>query len=89
VSDHKVWLDQLLCTGDGICQEIAPEIFFGHDDGLYYVKEATDKTGKDADGQPKVRGTQMVDVPDHLLESVIEAAEECPGFCIFIEKCGK
>jgi ferredoxin len=25
-------------------------------------------------------------IPDSLLESVIEAAEECPGECIFIEE---
>ncbi|MDP8988323.1 MAG: ferredoxin, partial [Actinomycetota bacterium] len=29
----KVWIDQDLCTGDGLCAEIAPDIFFGKDDG--------------------------------------------------------
>ncbi|MCB0996584.1 MAG: ferredoxin, partial [Acidimicrobiales bacterium] len=36
----KVWIDQDLCTGDGLCEEIAPDIFFGQDDGLFYVKES-------------------------------------------------
>ena len=35
----KVWIDQDLCTGDGLCEEIAPDVFIGLDDGLYYVKE--------------------------------------------------
>ena len=35
----KVWIDQDLCTGDGLCEEIAPDVFFGHDDGLFYVRE--------------------------------------------------
>ena len=34
----KVWIDQDLCTGDGLCVEIAPDVFFGKDDGLFYVK---------------------------------------------------
>ena len=34
-----VWIDQDLCTGDGLCEEICPSIFHGHDDGLFYVKE--------------------------------------------------
>jgi ferredoxin len=29
--------------------------------------------------------TQAVQVPDDLVEAVIEAAEECPGECIFVE----
>ena len=40
MSDIKVWIDQDLCTGDGLCAEIAPDVFFGMDDGLYYVKES-------------------------------------------------
>ena len=35
----KVWIDQDLCTGDGLCEEIAPDVFVGLDDGLFYLKE--------------------------------------------------
>ncbi len=45
MSDIKVWIDQDLCTGDGLCAEIAPDVFFGMDDGLYYVKESADNFG--------------------------------------------
>lgn len=31
----KVWIDQDLCTGDGLCEEIASDVFFGQDDGLF------------------------------------------------------
>ena len=37
----KVWIDQDLCTGDGLCEEIAPAVFTLLDDGLAYVKEGT------------------------------------------------
>lgn len=84
----KVWIDQDLCTGDGICEEITPEIFGGHDDGLWYVKTPDMETIYDGgDGkEPVYQMSQgMVDVPDNLLESTIESAEECPGECIMIE----
>ena len=29
----KVWIDQDLCTGDGLCEEIAPDVFTLLDDG--------------------------------------------------------
>ena len=35
----KVWIDQDLCTGDGICEEICPDVFEGLEDGLFYVKD--------------------------------------------------
>lgn len=87
----KVWIDQDLCTGDGLCCEIEPAIFEMADDGLAYVKEVAwptiySKDGVTASEEPIY---QMADgaaaVPDDKLESVIESAEECPGECIFIE----
>jgi ferredoxin len=77
----KVWIDQDLCTGDGLCEEIAPSIFYGHSDGLFYVKEA----GSETPSEPTHVMTQSVAVPSSLVESTIEAAEECPGECIFLE----
>lgn len=84
----KVWIDQDLCTGDGICAEIAPDVFFGLDDGLYYVKESAESYGKeklfDGDANPAgAHGTARI--PDNQLDGVIDAAEECPGECIFID----
>lgn len=87
-----VWIDQDLCTGDGICEEIAPDVFEGRDDGLWVVKEEArhfgsalvfDAAGADGHGPEGAQGVARV--PDSLVEDVIEAAEECPGECIMIE----
>ena len=75
----KVWIDQDLCTGDGLCEEIAPSVFTLLDDGLAYVKQG-DKVLSDPGG-----AEGLADIPDGMLDSVVEAAEECPGECIFIE----
>jgi len=77
----KVWIDQDLCTGDGLCEELCGDIFYGHSDGLFYVKEAGTPTPK----EPTHKMSETVDVPDNLGKAVIEAAEECPGECIFVE----
>ncbi len=39
----EVWIDQDLCTGDGICAQYAPEVFELDIDGLAYVKGADDE----------------------------------------------
>src|SRR4051794_8691044 len=79
----KVWIDQDLCTGDGLCEEIAPDVFTLLDDGLAYVKEGS-KIYATAEGNPQgAEGIAVV--PAGQEEATIEAAEECPGECIFIE----
>jgi ferredoxin len=75
----KVWIDQDLCTGDGLCEEIAPDVFTLLDDGLAYVKEG-DKVFSDPGG-----AEGLANIPDGQLDAVVESAEECPGECIFIE----
>jgi ferredoxin len=63
-------------------------VFFGQDDGLFYVKESKDNYGEEKlfDGTNNPAGAEgMARVPDALIESVIESAEECPGECIFLE----
>ena len=40
-----VWIDQDLCTGDGICSEICPDVFVARDDGLWVVKEEAEHFG--------------------------------------------
>jgi ferredoxin len=48
----KVWIDQDLCTGDGLCEEIAPDVFTLLDDGLAYVVESG-KIFAEAKGNPQ------------------------------------
>ena len=72
----KVWIDTDACVGNGVCEEACPELF--HFDGtLAYVKSGGDLLPKGRAG--------VGDVPDHLIDKVIEAAEECPPGCIYIE----
>lgn len=76
----KVWIDQDLCTGDGLCEEICPSVFTLLDDGLAYVKEGD--TVMNAPGGAE----GLAVVPAEFEDAVTEASEECPGECIFIEK---
>ena len=79
----KVWIDQDLCTGDGLCEEIAPDVFVGLDDGLFYVKEGDNVFAKEYGNEEAAQGLAVV--PKGQEEAVIESAEECPGECIMIE----
>lgn len=74
-----VWIDQDLCTGDGLCTDHCPDVFILLEDGISYVR---DGTGIKDD--PGGRGG-LADVPTKLEQSVIDAAVDCPGECIFIE----
>jgi len=79
----KVWIDQDLCTGDGLCVEICPDLFFMSDDGLAYVKEREEEPNA---SDPRLRmSSGLAEIPADILDATIEAAEECPGECIFIE----
>jgi ferredoxin len=83
----KVWIDQDLCTGDGICVELQPGIFALHEDGLAYVKEADwPDIYNGSGGEPTYRMAEGVaTIPQGRVDTSIEAAEECPGECIFLE----
>jgi ferredoxin len=74
-----VWVDQDLCTGDGLCCEIAPAVFALSDDGLSYVKDGGRLLANP--GGPQA----LAGVPAGLEDDVLEAAEQCPGECIFLE----
>ncbi len=71
-----VWVDQDLCTGDGLCVQYAPEVFEFDVDGLAYVKDSA--------GELQLTPGSRVDVPPHLRLDVIDATRECPGECIHV-----
>ena len=79
----KVWIDQDLCTGDGLCEAICPDVFIGLEDGLYYVKDGDHIYSELKDNEEGAKG--LATVPKGQEEAVIESAEECPGECIMIE----
>jgi ferredoxin len=85
----NVWIEQDLCTGDAQCVEICPEIFVLYDDGSTsrcFVREVG-ASGFAPDGEPELRSAGgQVSVPAALEAVVVEAAEYCPGACIFVER---
>ena len=72
----RVWIDQDLCTGDGLCVQYAPEVFEFDVDGLAYVKTA--------DGELLGAAGARAEVPDGLRREVVDSARECPGACIHV-----
>ena len=75
----RVWIDQDLCTGDGLCTDHCPDVFVLLEDGISYVR-CDDFVGNDPGG-----AESAVRVPTHLERAVVNAALDCPGECIFIE----
>lgn len=86
------WIDGDECMGAGTCAQLVPEVFHQRNDGTWAVKEdafhfgetvvfdGSSDPGHGPDGpEGKAR------IPQLLVESVIEAAEECPAECIFVE----
>jgi ferredoxin len=76
VTDLQVWIDQDLCTGDGLCVQYAPEVFEFDVDGLAYVKNGV--------GDLLAEAGARAEVPEKLRLDVISSARECPGECIHV-----
>ncbi|HYT09171.1 MAG TPA: ferredoxin [Mycobacteriales bacterium] len=74
----RVWVDQQLCTGDGLCVQYAAEVFEFDVDGLAYVKGE--------DGDLRTSPGASVGVPERLRLDVLDSARECPGECIHVER---
>jgi ferredoxin len=73
----RVFVDQLACTGSGLCELAVPEVFQLGDDGLATVLDgdrALPNGGADEGG---------VEVPEDLAAAVRDAAAVCPGACIY------
>jgi ferredoxin len=74
----EVWVDQDLCTGDGLCVQYAPDVFEFDIDGLAYVKAE--------DGELRTEPGSSVPVRADLVLHVIDSARECPGECIHVRR---
>ena len=77
----RVWIDQDLCTGDGLCEDHSLEVFRLQEDGISYVRDAT----RARCSPTRAAGPASVHVPERLVSAVIDAAMVCPGECIFVE----
>jgi ferredoxin len=79
----RVWIDQKLCNGNGLCVSQVPEVFILEDDGLAYVREG-ERIFAASHGQPECAAGKA-EVPAELVEAVLEVTEECPLECVFVE----
>ena len=75
----RVWIDQDLCTGDGLCVDHCGDVFTQLEDGIAYVTERGHVLN-----DPGSSGS-LARVSARHVVNVIHAAEACPGECIFIE----
>ena len=75
----RVWIDQDLCTGDGLCVDHCHDVFVQLEDGIAYVREPGGPLN-----DPGGSGS-LAQVAPRQVQRVIHAAEACPGECIFIE----
>ena len=81
---YQVWIDQDLCTGDGLCTDHCPDVFVLLEDGISYVRDPVSTVvGNDPGGS-----ASTVEVPHKLEQQTVDAALACPGECIFIEVSG-
>jgi ferredoxin len=76
----RVWIDQDLCTGDGLCTDHAPSVFVLLEDGISYVQEVGTVLN-----DPGGAGSVAV-VASRDERAVLVAADDCPGECIFVEE---
>ena len=74
-----VWIDQDLCTGDGLCTDWCPDVFVLLEDGISYVRSGA-HVANDPGG-----AASAVHVPTRHEDAVVHAALDCPGECIFVE----
>lgn len=87
-----VWIDGDACMGAGTCAQIAPHVFHQRRDGTWAVKEAApyfdttvvfDGVPGAGHGPDGIQGRARI--PHELIDHVIDAAEQCPAECIFVE----
>ena len=75
----RVWIDQDLCTGDGLCLDHCPTCSCSS-----RTASPTSPRAAVALNDPGGSGS-LAWVPRRLEQDVIDAALACPGECIFIE----
>jgi ferredoxin len=73
----RVWIDQDCCTGAGLCVDHCPELFIVLEDGIGYVRDGT--------GVVDDPSSPSIPVPVQLEHAAVDAAERCPGECVYLE----
>lgn len=73
----KVWIDQDLCSADGLCSEVCPSVFAMGDDGVAHVLLPDGALGNGRE--------EMALVAPERERDVLGAKSDCPADCIFVE----
>ncbi len=73
----KVWVDQDLCSADGLCSDTCPSVFAMGDDGVAHVLLPDGSLGEGRE--------DMALVPAERESEVLDAKTDCPADCIFVE----
>ena len=76
----RVWIDQDLCTGDGLRTDHCPEVLVLLEDGISYTVDPEHGIQNDPGG-----ADGLARVHSRLVDAVVTAADDCPEECIFIE----
>jgi ferredoxin len=71
----RVWVDQKQCVGNGVCAELAPDVFVLGTNDVAFTCE---------DGRV-LRPDESARVPPHLESAVLDAVDECPAACIYLD----
>ena len=83
----RIWIDHDECTGDGLCEETCSASFEVGVDGVAYVREDAAYFERTRIFRPGAEDATdyRARVPEAWADAAVEAAETCPGECIFIE----
>jgi ferredoxin len=71
----QVSIDQTLCRGDCICEQICPRVFALDEDGIAHVV---------ADGGFLMGADGWAQAPEGAEDLVLDAARECPSQAILV-----
>jgi len=87
----KVWIDTKQCMGAGTCERIEPLVFRSRGDGLWAVAEPARFFGTEIVFDGGRGATSGPDGPEGIArvapgmeDLVLDAAEACPGECIYV-----
>jgi ferredoxin len=72
----RVTIDQADCTGSGMCELSAPQVFALDDEGLAVIRADGPMAGAEA-------GPAGVVIPEEFASEVRAVAAACPGACIY------
>lgn len=82
MSEFRVSIEQDECTGCSACPDYAPKYFYMRQNGMAYVKDNIDQDPEQISHQGF---GDSVDIEEADLNVVSDAAEFCPGQCIYLE----